>query len=211
VLGTAVQLLAAHGEDDEQPAPRVGLERRLALEPCERVQQQIEQFSAARRLVRAHFRPEYLLELIDHEQEVRPTGAQALRRGTVELVKLHVDEGEQRITEMFRARFPARGAHFPDRVGVASERRLQARAGIGVAARRLRGEFIRQQAGESTDQLLLRGVGIRNTKARLEQLYGPTAALLLRSLGSRGVVALIFIPLQHAPQPQRPVAVGAAS
>jgi len=64
---------------------------------------------------------------------------------------------------------------------------------------------------ESTDQLLLRGVGIRNTKARLEQLYGPTAALLLRSLGSRGVVALIFIPLQHAPQPQRPVAVGAAS
>lgn len=51
---------------------------------------------------------------------------------------------------------------------------------------------------ESTDQLMLRGVGIRNTKARLEQLYGREATLLLRSLGSRGVVALVFIPLSSA-------------
>jgi two-component system, LytTR family, sensor kinase len=64
---------------------------------------------------------------------------------------------------------------------------------------------------ESTDQLMLRGVGIRNTKARLEQLYGPQASLILRSLGTRGVVALIFIPLLHTPQPQRPVTAGAAS
>jgi len=64
---------------------------------------------------------------------------------------------------------------------------------------------------DSTDQLMLRGVGIRNTKARLEQLYGPQASLLLRSLGSRGVVALIFIPLLNAPQPQPRIAVGAVS
>lgn len=51
---------------------------------------------------------------------------------------------------------------------------------------------------ESTDQLMLRGLGIRNTKARLEQLYGREASLLLRSLGSRGVVALIFIPLRRS-------------
>lgn len=50
---------------------------------------------------------------------------------------------------------------------------------------------------QSTDQLMLRGLGIRNTRARLEQLYGPQAHLILRSLGTRGVVALIFIP--HRP------------
>ncbi len=50
---------------------------------------------------------------------------------------------------------------------------------------------------DTTERLLLRGVGLRNTKARLEQLYGPTATLILRSLGSRGAVVLIFIPL-HA-------------
>jgi sensor histidine kinase YesM len=58
---------------------------------------------------------------------------------------------------------------------------------------------------------MLRGVGIRNTRARLEHLYGPQASLILRSLGTRGVVALIFIPLLHTPQIQRPVSVGAAS
>ena len=50
---------------------------------------------------------------------------------------------------------------------------------------------------ESTDQLMVRGLGIRNTRARLEQLYGRQASLILRSLGTRGVVALIFIPLPH--------------
>lgn len=62
---------------------------------------------------------------------------------------------------------------------------------------------------ESTDQLMTRGLGIRNTRARLEQLYGSQASLLLRSLGNRGVVALIFIPLLHAPQAQAPVTAGA--
>lgn len=63
---------------------------------------------------------------------------------------------------------------------------------------------------QSTDELMLRGLGIRNTKARLEQLYGPQASLLLRSLGTRGVVALIFIPLLHSPQPQHPAIAGVA-
>jgi two-component system, LytTR family, sensor kinase len=64
---------------------------------------------------------------------------------------------------------------------------------------------------ESTDQLTLRGVGIRNTKARLEQLYGRGASLLLRSLGSRGVVALIFIPLQRTAKEAPAVVVETAS
>jgi sensor histidine kinase YesM len=48
---------------------------------------------------------------------------------------------------------------------------------------------------DTTDRLLLRGVGLRNTRARLEQLYGPAATLILRALGNRGAVVLIFIPL----------------
>lgn len=56
---------------------------------------------------------------------------------------------------------------------------------------------------ESTDLLMLRGVGMRNTKARLEQLYGSRATLILRSLGTRGAVAMIFIPLERGPQEAR--------
>ncbi len=52
---------------------------------------------------------------------------------------------------------------------------------------------------DTTERLLLRGVGLRNTKARLEQLYGPRATLILRSLGNRGAVVLIFIPMQPCP------------
>jgi hypothetical protein len=64
---------------------------------------------------------------------------------------------------------------------------------------------------ESTDDLLRRGVGIRNTRARLEQLYGREASLILRSLGTRGVVALIFIPHRQMPQPRPLAAVGVVS
>jgi two-component system LytT family sensor kinase len=49
---------------------------------------------------------------------------------------------------------------------------------------------------DTTERLLLRGVGLRNTKARMEQLYGPASTLILRSLGNRGAVVLIFIPLR---------------
>jgi two-component system, LytTR family, sensor kinase len=53
---------------------------------------------------------------------------------------------------------------------------------------------------DTTERLLLRGVGLRNTKARLEQLYGPTSTLILRSLGNRGAVVLIFIPARFGPE-----------
>jgi two-component system LytT family sensor kinase len=50
---------------------------------------------------------------------------------------------------------------------------------------------------DSSDRLLLRGVGLRNTKARLEQLYSNGASLILRALSPRGAVVLIFIPAQN--------------
>lgn len=51
---------------------------------------------------------------------------------------------------------------------------------------------------DSIEGLLLRGVGLRNTKARLEHLYGRSASFLLRSLGVRGAIALVFIPLRRS-------------
>ena len=58
---------------------------------------------------------------------------------------------------------------------------------------------------DASEKLLMRGVGLRNTKARLEQLYGPGATLIIRSLARRGAAVLIFIPAhcsrQTAPQP----------
>jgi len=60
---------------------------------------------------------------------------------------------------------------------------------------------------DPSDRLFLRGVGLRNTKARLEQLYGGGALLILsslgRSLGHRGAVARIFIPARRS-QPAIP-------
>lgn len=64
---------------------------------------------------------------------------------------------------------------------------------------------------QSTDQLMTRGLGIRNTKARLEQLYGHQASLILRSLGTRGVVVLIFIPLPKLAKETAPRAFETAS
>jgi two-component system LytT family sensor kinase len=49
---------------------------------------------------------------------------------------------------------------------------------------------------DTTERLLLRGVGLRNTKARLEQLYGPKSTLILRSLGDRGALVLLFLPMR---------------
>jgi two-component system, LytTR family, sensor kinase len=58
---------------------------------------------------------------------------------------------------------------------------------------------------DASEKLLMHGVGLRNTKARLEQLYGPDASLIIRSLARRGAAVLIFIPAhvsrQSAPQP----------
>jgi sensor histidine kinase YesM len=58
---------------------------------------------------------------------------------------------------------------------------------------------------DASEKLLMHGVGLRNSKARLEQLYGPDASLIIRSLARRGAAVLIFIPAhgsrQFAPQP----------
>lgn len=53
------------------------------------------------------------------------------------------------------------------------------------------GNSIVEDEGEG---LFQRGLGLRNTRARLEYLYGRGAALALRSNGDRGAVARIFIP-----------------
>jgi sensor histidine kinase YesM len=50
---------------------------------------------------------------------------------------------------------------------------------------------------DTGERLFLRGVGLRNTKARLEQLYGVGALLILHSRGPRGAVARIFIPARR--------------
>ncbi len=58
---------------------------------------------------------------------------------------------------------------------------------------------------EESEKLFLRGVGLRNTRARLEQLYGARGQLIFRSLARGGVVVLISAPAREstpvAPQP----------
>ena len=58
---------------------------------------------------------------------------------------------------------------------------------------------------EESEKLFLRGVGLRNTRARLEQLYGANGQLIFRSLARRGAVVLISMPARAsahaAPQP----------
>jgi two-component system LytT family sensor kinase len=46
----------------------------------------------------------------------------------------------------------------------------------------------------ASERLFQRGVGLRNTKARLEHLYGPGASLIFRPLARGGAAAVIFIP-----------------
>ncbi|HEX3470295.1 MAG TPA: histidine kinase [Silvibacterium sp.] len=56
---------------------------------------------------------------------------------------------------------------------------------------------------DSSERLFLRGVGLRNTRARIQHLYGSGASLILHSLGRRGATARIFIPAQRS-QPAIP-------
>ena len=51
---------------------------------------------------------------------------------------------------------------------------------------------------ESTTPLDRRGVGLRNTRARLEHSYGPGSSLIFRPLGPGGAVAIIVIPLNSS-------------
>jgi two-component system LytT family sensor kinase len=55
---------------------------------------------------------------------------------------------------------------------------------------------------ESTERLFQRGVGLRNTRARLEQLYGTGASLILRPLARGGAAVLLFFPARHGPDAQ---------
>lgn len=52
---------------------------------------------------------------------------------------------------------------------------------------------------QMTESLFQRGVGLRNTKARLEQLYGPTASFIFRPLARGGAVAMIVVPMRPNP------------
>jgi two-component system, LytTR family, sensor kinase len=56
---------------------------------------------------------------------------------------------------------------------------------------------------ESGERLFQRGVGLRNTRARLEHLYGPGASLVFRSLARGGAAVILFIPSPARPQTER--------
>lgn len=47
---------------------------------------------------------------------------------------------------------------------------------------------------EPSERIFQRGVGLRNTRARLEHLYGPAASLILRPLARGGAAAIVFMP-----------------
>jgi two-component system, LytTR family, sensor kinase len=55
-----------------------------------------------------------------------------------------------------------------------------------------------------------RGVGLRNTRARLEQGYGPAASLIFRPLAPGGAVAIIVIPLKSTGRIRSELSSGAA-
>ena len=52
---------------------------------------------------------------------------------------------------------------------------------------------------EGAEHLFQRGVGLRNTRARLEQLYGTAASLVFRPLARGGAAVLISVPVRHGP------------
>ncbi|MGA8087711.1 MAG: histidine kinase [Terracidiphilus sp.] len=62
----------------------------------------------------------------------------------------------------------------------------------------------------ATEQLFLRGVGLRNTRARLEQLYGASGQLFFRPLAKGGAGVVITLPARKSeeaqPQPAPEVA-----
>jgi hypothetical protein len=57
---------------------------------------------------------------------------------------------------------------------------------------------------EQGEKLFRRGVGLRNTRARLEHLYGSAGSLIFRALARGGAAALISIPARpsHSATPQ---------
>jgi sensor histidine kinase YesM len=55
----------------------------------------------------------------------------------------------------------------------------------------------------SADPVSARGVGLRNTEARLRQMYGSSDALSLRAAEGGGAVAEVRIPYRPAPREAR--------
>ena len=53
---------------------------------------------------------------------------------------------------------------------------------------------------EVSERLFQRGVGLRNTRARLEHLYGSAASLILRPLARGGAAAIIVVPARSGQQ-----------
>jgi hypothetical protein len=52
---------------------------------------------------------------------------------------------------------------------------------------------------DTPDRLVTRGIGLSNTRARLEQLYGQEQSLRLFNLQPRGVAVLLSIPARRSP------------
>jgi two-component system LytT family sensor kinase len=55
---------------------------------------------------------------------------------------------------------------------------------------------------ETGKPIFQHGVGLRNTRSRLEHSYGPGASLIFRPLAPGGAIAIIFIPLHAASELQ---------
>ncbi len=54
-----------------------------------------------------------------------------------------------------------------------------------------------------SEQLFLRGVGLRNSRARLEQLYGARGQLLFRALARGGAGVLLCVPARSSVSPSQ--------
>jgi len=63
---------------------------------------------------------------------------------------------------------------------------------------------------QMSERLFQHGVGMRNTKARLEQLYGATASFIFRPLARGGAVAIIVVPVRPNPRSETRSAAEAA-
>lgn len=63
---------------------------------------------------------------------------------------------------------------------------------------------------QTGERLFQSGVGLRNTRARLEQLYGSAASFLFRSLARGGAAAILVIPARPSLHTEAHSAAGAA-
>src|SRR5262245_16142940 len=88
MLGAAVQLFAAHRDDDEEAASRVRAHVLFPLEPGEGGQEEVQQLRPAGRRLAGYFRAEDLLKLVDHQKQIGSSRPQPFGGGTVPLIEL---------------------------------------------------------------------------------------------------------------------------